>query len=106
MSLRWLARLTVPVMVGGALVSSAAIAAAEPNDDIFMAKLAAIGFVWPPDHTPAVVHLGHQICIDRLTGWTPDQVANDTHSIMSAQGFSFGDVQAIVDAAETTYCPG
>jgi len=106
MSTSWLARLTFPVMVGAALITSTAIAAAEPNDDIFMAKLAAIGFVWPPDHTPAVVSLGHHICIERLTGWTPDQVANDVHATMNAQGFTYGDVQGIVDAAESTYCPG
>jgi Protein of unknown function (DUF732) len=105
MSPRLLARLTVPVMVGAALLSSTAIAAADPNDDVFMSKLAAIGFVWPPDHAPAVVSLGHHICIDRLTGWTPDQVSADVHNTMSAQGFTFQDVQGIVDAAESTYCP-
>ncbi|MBW0020167.1 MAG: DUF732 domain-containing protein [Mycobacterium sp.] len=102
--IRWLARLTVPILIGGALCSSTASAVADPVDDLFLAKLAGIGFVWPPDQTPSVVSLGHHICIDRLTGWTADAIAHDVHSIMSAQGFTFEDVTSIVSAAESTYC--
>jgi hypothetical protein len=86
------------MMVGAALVASAATAAADTADDAFIARLAAIGFIWPLDHAPAVISLGHHICMDRSNGWTSDQIAPDVHSIMSEQGFTFGDVTAIVNA--------
>jgi hypothetical protein len=41
---RWLARLTVPMMVGAALVTNAAIATADPTNDAYLAQLRAVGF--------------------------------------------------------------
>ena len=48
---RWLARLTIPMMAGAALVSSAAIATATPADDAYLAQLRAVGLTWPPKRT-------------------------------------------------------
>src|ERR1700722_3376304 len=45
---RWLARLAIPMMAGAALVSSAAIASANPADDAYLAKLRAVGLSWTP----------------------------------------------------------
>ena len=41
---RWLARLTIPVMAGAALVASTAIATADPSDGAYLAQLHAQGF--------------------------------------------------------------
>ena len=46
---RWLARLTIPMVAGAALVTSAAIATADATDDAYLAQLRALGLTWPPD---------------------------------------------------------
>jgi Protein of unknown function (DUF732) len=103
---RWLTRLTIPMVAGAALVSSSAIAAADPSDDAYFAKLAAVGLTWPPDHAPSVISLGHHICFDRTQlNFSPDQIAQDIHPTMDQQGFSFANVTSIVNAAEAAYCP-
>jgi hypothetical protein len=105
---RWLARLTIPVMAGAALVTSAAIATADPGDGAYLAQLRTLGFTWPPDqgHDGAMIQLAHHICFDRwFVGLTPDRIAQDIHAVMGDQGLSFGDVTAMVNAAESTYCP-
>ncbi len=61
---RWLARLIVPMMVGAALVTSAAIAAADATDDAYLAQLRALGLTWPPDRDQAVIAVAHLICYD------------------------------------------
>lgn len=103
--LSWLARLAVPTMVGAALITSVATAAADTIDDAYLAKLRTLGFTWPPDHDGYMINLGHHICIDRLTGWTPDQIAQDVHGAFASEGLSIGDVSSMVNAAESTYCP-
>ena len=37
--------------------------------------------------------------------WPPDRIAQDIHAVMGDQGLSFGDVTAMVNTAEATYCP-
>jgi Protein of unknown function (DUF732) len=104
---RWLARLTMPVMVGAALLTSAAIATADAPDDPYLAHLRALGYTWAPDHDPALISLAHAVCFDRWTlGHTPDRIAQDVHATVSSEGFAFGDVTNLVNAAETAYCPG
>jgi hypothetical protein len=103
---RWLARLTIPLMAGAALVTSAAIATADPADGAYLAQLRALGFTWPPDHDAAMISLAHHICFDRwFVGMPPDRIAQDVHAVMGDQGFTFGDVTNMVNAAESTYCP-
>jgi hypothetical protein len=63
---RWLARLTIPMMVGAALVTNAAIAAADAADDAFLAKLRAIGFTWQND--AYIISRGTSALIARIIG--------------------------------------
>jgi Protein of unknown function (DUF732) len=105
---RWLTRLTIPVMAGAALIASTAIATADPSDGAYLAQLHGQGFTWPPDqgHDVAMVELARHICFDRwFVGLSADRISQDIHAVMGDQGLSFGDVTAMVDTAEATYCP-
>jgi Protein of unknown function (DUF732) len=102
---RWLARITIPTMIGAALIANAAIAAADTVDDGYLAQLRTLGFTWPPDHDAGLVILAHHICADRSWGMSPDAIAQDVHRTLGQQGLSFGDVTSLVNAAESTYCP-
>jgi hypothetical protein len=103
---RWLARLSIPMMVGAALVTSTAIAVADATDDTFLTKMHTLGFTWPAGDDSDIVAMGHQICADRMAGKTPDAIAADIHSTLGAKGITFADVTSMVSAAESTYCPG
>jgi hypothetical protein len=103
---RWLAKLTIPVIVGAALTSGTAVAFADATDDTFIAKMHTLGFTWPAGDDSDIVAMGHQICSDRMAGKTPDAIASDIHSTLGAKGITFQDVTSMVSAAESTYCPG
>jgi hypothetical protein len=103
---RWLARFTIPTMVGAVLVANAAIAAADATDDTFVTKMHALGFSWPPGDDSDIIGMAHHICADRMNGWTPDVIAQDIHSTLGPRGINFGDVTSMVSLAESTYCPG
>jgi hypothetical protein len=103
---RWLAKLTIPVIVSAALASGTAIAMADSTDDAYLAKLKNLGFSWPSSSDSDMIAMGHAVCADRMAGKTPDAIASDLHSSMSAKGFSFADMTGWVSAAESTYCPG
>jgi len=105
-SLRWLARLTVPVTVGAALVANAAIATADPTDDAYLAQLRGVGFTWPPEHDQGLIGMGHIVCDELRWGWTPDQIAHDLHSILDQRTVHFGQTTAMVNIAHASYCPG
>ena len=103
-STRWLAKVTIPVMVGAALTASTAIALADATDDTFLGKMHSLGFTWPTGDDSAIVSMGHQICTDRNAGKTPDAIAQDIHSTLGPKGITFADVTSMVSAAESTYC--
>ena len=103
-SAHWLAKLTIPVMVGTALAVSTAIASADATDDTFVGKMHSLGFTWPAGDDSAIVSMGHQICADRNAGKTPDAIAQDIHSTLGPKGITFADVTSMVSAAESTYC--
>jgi hypothetical protein len=103
-SRRWLARLTVPVMVCAALTTSTAIALADSTDDTFLSKMHSLGFTWPAGDDADIVSMGKQICTDRTAGKPPDAIATDIHSTLGPKGISFADVTSMVSAAESTYC--
>lgn len=105
-SRRWLARLSIPMMVGAALVTSTAVAVADATDDTVLDKMHTLGFTWPAGDDSDIVAMGHQICADRMAGKTPDAIAADIHSTLGANGITFADVTSMVSAAESTYCPG
>jgi hypothetical protein len=102
---RWLARLTVPVMVGAALVSNAATAAAAPIDDGYLAQLRAAGLTWPEGHEEALIGMAYLICDDLGWGWTPQQIANQVHANLDPDNIGLGDVGNLVNIARATYCP-
>jgi hypothetical protein len=98
--------LIIPTMAGAALVSSAAIATADPTDDAYLAQLRAVGLTWPPNSDHALIGMAHLICYDLTWGWTPQQIADDLHANLDAKGVTFSDEATIVNAAHSTYCPG
>jgi len=103
---RWLARFTIPVLAGAALLGSAPMATANPEDDAYLAKLRAVGLDWPPNSDQAVIGVAHLVCYDLTWGWAPQQIADDIHATMAPKGMSLLDVGSIVNAAHSTYCPG
>jgi hypothetical protein len=101
----WLARLTVPVMVGAALVTGAASAAANPTDDSYLAQLRAAGFTFPPDHEAALIGMAYLICDDLGWGWSYDQIAQSVHANLDQRSVAYGQVTSMVGLAHATYCP-
>jgi Protein of unknown function (DUF732) len=65
-SIRWTARLAIPVMAGTALFGSTAIATASPQDDAYLAQLRAVGLTWPPQTQEALIGEAHLICSDSV----------------------------------------
>jgi len=102
---QWLSRLTVPMMVGAALVSTAAIANADPTNDAYLAQLRAAGFTWPPEHDEAIVGMAYLICDDLGWGWTPDHIAQQIHANLDQDSVAYGQVATMVNLAHSTYCP-
>jgi hypothetical protein len=103
---RWLARLTIPMLTGAVLVTSAGTANADPTNDTYLAQLRALGINFPPDREEAVIAVAHLICYDKKWGYTPDAIAQDAHNILASKGLSLDDVTSMVGLAESTYCPG
>jgi hypothetical protein len=102
---RWLAGLTVPIMVGAALVTNGATATADPIDDAYLSQLRAAGFSWPPDHDFALTAMGRLICDDLGWGWTYDQIAQQIHATLDPRNVTLGEVGSMVSLAHSTYCP-
>jgi hypothetical protein len=89
-----------------ALTAGTATALADSNDAIFLAKLRNLGVTWVPGTADNdLIAMGRAVCVDRKSGETPDQIAADIHASFSQKGFSFAESAAIVNAAESTYCP-
>jgi len=102
---RWLAGLAVPMMVGAALVTSTAIATADPTNDAYLAQLRAAGITWPQGHDEAIIGMAHLICDDLGWGWTPQQIANHIHANLDPTGANLLQVGSMVNLARSTYCP-
>ena len=94
------------MMVGAALVTNAAIATANPDDDAYLAQLRAAGLTWPPNTEHALIAEAHDVCYDLTWGWTPQQIADDLHAHLDAICGTSLDVGTMVNAAHKTYCPG
>ncbi len=101
---RWLARLTVPMMLGAALITGAASAAASPVDDAYLAQLRGYGFTWPEGHEGALIGMAYLICDDLGWGWTPDHIAQHVHANLDPDGITLGQVGSMVNLAHSTYC--
>jgi hypothetical protein len=104
-SRRWLAGLTVPMMIGAAVVTNAGIAAADPANDAYLAQLRGLGFSWPPGHEDALIGTAFLICDDLWWGWTPDQIAQHVHANLDPRKVTLGDITSMVNVARATYCP-
>jgi hypothetical protein len=103
---RWLV-LTIPIIAGAALASSAAIATAiNPDDDAYLAKLRSRGLTWPPQADEALIGAAHYICYDLTSGWTPQQIADGIHYDLDKRNITLLDVGTVVNAAHNIYCPG
>jgi hypothetical protein len=102
---RWLTTLTIPALIGAALVTGPATATAEAVDDHYLAELKAMGFIWPEGHEASVISMAGTICEDLGWGWTPDKIAQDIHATASEKGLSYGQVAGMVNLARATYCP-
>ncbi len=92
-------------MVGAALVSSAAIATANPTDDAYFAQLRALGLTWPANSDEAMIGVAHLICYDLGWGWQPQQIADDIHANLDSKGVSLLDVGSMVNLAHSTCYP-
>jgi hypothetical protein len=103
---RWLASLAVPMMAGAALVGSAAIATANPDDDAYLAQLRAVGLTWAPNTEHALIAEAHDVCYDLSWGWTPQEIADDLHADWNKRNITLADDGTIVNAAHRIYCPG
>jgi hypothetical protein len=103
---RWLAMLTIPMMAGAALVGSAAIATANPDDDAYLAKLRAVGLTWPPKTEEALIGEAHLVCYDLEWDRTSQQIADEIHANLDNKGVTLLQVGSLVNAAHNTYCPG
>jgi len=102
---RWLARLTIPMIAGAALVASAAIATADPRDDGYLDQLRGAGLTWPDGHEEALIGTAYLICDDLGWGWTPQHIANSVHATLDPDGISVHDVGSMVNIARAVYCP-
>src|ERR1700742_388988 len=104
---RWLAALTIPIVAGTALLSSAATATATtPQDEVYLAQLRAVGLTWPPQTEEALIGEAHLICYVLTWGWTPQQIADEVHQHLDKRSVTLPDVGTMVNAAHSTYCPG
>ncbi|KBZ62195.1 DUF732 domain-containing protein [Mycobacterium colombiense] len=105
-SLRKRVIIAVPIMAAAALLSSAGIASATPQDDAYLAQLRAVGLTWPPKTDEALIAEAHDVCYDLTWGWTPQQIADDLHARLDTKGVTLLDVGSLVNAAHSIYCPG
>lgn len=102
---RWLVTAVVPLLVGAALATSAAVATADAVDDAYLSQLRAAGFSWPPDHDAALTAMGRLICDDIGWGYTYDRISQDIHNTLDSRNVTIGDVNTMVKIAHATYCP-
>ena len=102
---RWLTALTVPIIAGAALVSSAAVATADPINDAYLNQLRGAGLTWPDGHEDVLIGMAYLICDDLGWGWTPQQIANSIHANLDPDNIHVLDVGSMVNIARSTYCP-
>jgi hypothetical protein len=101
---RWLAALTIPIIASAALVSSAAVATADPNAD-YLNQLRGVGLTWPAGDDEALIGMAYLICNDLEWNWTPQQIATSIHANLDPDNIHVNDVGAMVNIAHTSFCP-
>ena len=74
-SRRWLARLTVPVIVSAALTTSTAIALADiVPTTLSLSKMHSLGFTWPSGDDADIVAMGNKSAPTARQAKRPDAI--------------------------------
>ncbi len=103
---RSLATLATLATAGFALIGSAGVANASPQDDAYLAALRGVGLHWTPGTQAGLIQEAHDVCYNLTWGWTPQRIANDLESRLGAQGVTGAEAATMVNAAHRIYCPG
>ena len=80
------------------LMSSAPLAHADPQDDAYLNELGAHGVTHYPSDT--LINAGHLVCAYQSAGAAPWQTQNG----LMGKGIAPQDIDAVVNAAMSTYC--
>ncbi|MGA8327992.1 MAG: DUF732 domain-containing protein [Mycobacterium sp.] len=103
---RSLTTLAIFATAGAALIGSAGVANASPQDDAYLAALRGVGLSWTPDTQPGLITEAHDVCSNLTWGWTPQAIANNLEARLGAQGVTGLEAATMVNAAHRIYCPG
>jgi hypothetical protein len=103
---RSLATLAILATAGIALIGSAGVADASPQDDAYLAALRGVGLHWTPGTEVGLIQEAHDVCYNLTWGWTPQRIANDLEARLGAQGVTGAEAATMVNAAHRIYCPG
>jgi hypothetical protein len=103
---RSLITLAVAAIGGAALIGSAGVANASPQDDAYLAALRGVGLHWTPGTQPGLIQEAHDVCYNLTWGWTPQRIANDLEARLGGQGVTGAEAATMVNAAHRIYCPG
>jgi hypothetical protein len=94
-----------PTTVAAALITSAAVlmcsaplAHADPQDDAYLNELGAHGITHYSSDT--LINAGHLVCTYQSAGAAPWQTQNG----LMGYGIAPQDIDAVVNAAMSTYC--
>ena len=87
---RSLATLAILATAGIALIGSAGVANASPQDDAYLAALRGVGLHWTPGTQAGLIQEAHDVCYNLTWGWTPQRIANDLEARLGAQGVTGG----------------
>jgi hypothetical protein len=103
---RSLATLAILATAGIALIGSAGVANASPQDDAYLAALRGVGLHWTPGTQAGLIQEAHDVCYNLTWGWTPQRIANDLEARLGAQGVTGIEAATMVNSAHRIYCPG
>jgi hypothetical protein len=81
-----------------ALITNGPLANADPQDDAYLNELGAHGVAHYPSDT--LIKAGHLVCAYQSAGAAPWQTQNG----LMATGIAPQDIDAVVNAATSTYC--
>ena len=103
---RSLTALAILATAGAALIGSAGVANASPQDDAYLAALRGVGLSWTPATRAGLIQEARDVCYNLTWGWRPQQIANDLEARLGAQGVTGAEAASMVNAAHRIYCPG
>jgi hypothetical protein len=103
---RSLTALAFLAMAGAALIRSAGVANASPQDDAYLAALQGVGLSWTPGTQARLIQEAHDVCYNLTWGWSAQQIANDLEARLGGEGVTEAEAATMVNAAHRIYCPG